>query len=113
MEERKIDLSTVIFPLVLQKILQDLEIPYVYFQDEDGSFFCGCEVFTAHGEGDTFDEALNDMLEIMRESAEIYCSDLSYWIVHNPPEFFYALKIFRSSDKELRQCLSGKVLKDF
>lgn len=114
MEERKIDLSALGLLAGFLTALRKTEIPFFYFQDEeDNSFFCECEIMSIHGIGDTFDEAVNDLVENLREVSETYCEQIPFWVKTNPEALFYALKICTSSNEEILQCLNGKPYEDF
>lgn len=112
MEERKKDFSQIFFSAFLNAA-KEIKIPFIYFQDEDGSYFSECEVLTTHGDGQTLEASIDNMICNMRESAEIYCEDLPFWLANNPGEFPYILKIMMSNDEELKSCLAGEICEDF
>lgn len=110
MEERKIDFSQVFFSAFI-RALKELKIDFEQdYNPIDGQIYSWPTASPGMwGAGATKESSVADMLEVMRESAQILLEDFSKI---NLPRLPYILKILISTPEELKSCLRGPICTD-
>ncbi len=94
--------------------IKNLRIPVEYEQEDNGSWSCWsdphCEGLTqTYGCGNTFDEAVNDYVDALKEIAACIYEDE---VLDKNTSAEYLTKILICSKEELKQCLDGKISED-
>lgn len=107
--EKKQDLFTVSFYALLKAIPIGTE----YFTCEDGHVAAvTTSGIITHAEGKDYEGCREDLMKDLREFSQFYIEDFADWYSHNPDLLLYVIKILSSTDEELRECLTGELLKD-
>ena len=94
--------------------VRNLTIPVEYVREDNGHWSCWTrhdfhKVFSTYGTGSTFNEAVDDYVDALKEIAEcIYEDD----VPEDNISVEYLAKIMMSSKEELRKCLDGRISYD-
>ena len=94
--------------------VKNLQIPVRYVPEDNGHWSCwsksDCDGLTqTYGWGTTFNEAVDDYVDALKEIAECIYED-------NLPDKYtsaeYLAKILMCSKEELKKCLNGRISED-
>lgn len=88
--------------------LKGLELNVEYIREDDGSVSGHVTELCTIDNAPTREECEAKLISGMRETAELFASDFSYWASGRQHEVPYALKVLYSTDDEIKSCLRGK-----